>query len=529
MMPPSSGGDARDARPRGFSGLAEAARRSSIADLRAERDSLANACGRLEADREAASVQLREGGEVVRKLREAQQTLEAEAGALREKPLVMIRTSSYALSSRGEQAGTYHTLLESAEPLHSVVKGARMSIEHVIAKEEKLTALEAEIAGYERTLAESNAAAAADAAAEAEVAAGALAEKEEEASRLRGCVRDAAEGEEILEAKLAVAVAEKEQLSTTVSALQRRVAEQERECELRSTPGFPRPRPYYTRAQAVSDSSSAARVKTISSRGAALSEARSKLAALEDSSARTVEELREAKAKLEEMQAEGTEQQALFEAKVSELAAAASKISLLEDSVARHLARQRDLEDEVKVLRDETKSLEAKRDELEVEARAKLSERNQELEGFRARAAELSLKLEAADASCEDSEVENKRLQRELDVRCKELEAEKQAQEMEYERQLSERVAELKAYAVEMEAKVQEREMLESAHAEKLRTLEAEKASLSADLNGRYASASEAVKALSNDKRITGEECSSLRRDVLALEKREATLKSKIK
>lgn len=61
------------------------AMRVALEELRAERDSLANACGRLEADREAASVQLREGGEVVKKLRQAQEVLEADKGALQEK------------------------------------------------------------------------------------------------------------------------------------------------------------------------------------------------------------------------------------------------------------------------------------------------------------------------------------------------------------------------------------------------------------------------------------------------------------
>ncbi|CAM9758560.1 unnamed protein product, partial [Hapterophycus canaliculatus] len=228
---------------------------------------------------------------------------------------------------------------------------------------------------------------------------------------------------QILEAKLAVAVAEKEQLSTTVSALQRRVAEQERRSEaLDGELEEAREAAAAANAAAAADKASAA-----DAREAALSETRSKLAAVEDASARADEELREAKSQLGKMQAEGVEQQTLFEAKVSELAAAASKISLLEESVARHLTRQRDLEDEVQALRGETKSLEAKRDALEEEARAKLAERTQELESFRTRAAELSSELESAGTSREDAEVENKRLQRELDVRCRELEAEKQA------------------------------------------------------------------------------------------------------
>lgn len=49
------------------------------------------------------------------------------------------------------------------------------------------------------------------------------------------------------------------------------------------------------------------------------------------------------------MQTEAVEQQGLFEAKVAELSAAASKISMLEDSVANHLARQQGLEDELQV------------------------------------------------------------------------------------------------------------------------------------------------------------------------------------
>lgn len=47
------------------------------------------------------------------------------------------------------------------------------------------------------------------------------------------------------------------------------------------------------------------------------------------------------------------EQQTLFESKVSDLAAAASKILKLEDTTTRYLARQRELEDEVKVLTGE--------------------------------------------------------------------------------------------------------------------------------------------------------------------------------
>ena len=61
------------------------AMRGALEELRGERDSLANACGRLEADREAASVQLREGGELVRKLTEARETLEADKSALEER------------------------------------------------------------------------------------------------------------------------------------------------------------------------------------------------------------------------------------------------------------------------------------------------------------------------------------------------------------------------------------------------------------------------------------------------------------
>lgn len=52
---------------------------------------------------------------------------------------------------------------------------------------------------------------------------------------------------------------------------------------------------------------------------------------------------------LKNYQEENTEQQALFEAKVSELAEAASKICLLEESVTRHLGRQRELEDKLAV------------------------------------------------------------------------------------------------------------------------------------------------------------------------------------
>lgn len=61
------------------------AMRGALEGLRSERDSLANACGRLEADREAASVQLREGGELVKRLTEARETLEADKRALAER------------------------------------------------------------------------------------------------------------------------------------------------------------------------------------------------------------------------------------------------------------------------------------------------------------------------------------------------------------------------------------------------------------------------------------------------------------
>lgn len=43
------------------------------------------------------------------------------------------------------------------------------------------------------------------------------------------------------------------------------------------------------------------------------------------------------------------EQQTLFDSKVSDLAVAASRILMLEDSATLYLARQRELEDEVKV------------------------------------------------------------------------------------------------------------------------------------------------------------------------------------
>lgn len=61
------------------------AMRSALEGLRSERDALANACGRLEADREAAAVQLREGAERLKELRRARETLEREKGALRER------------------------------------------------------------------------------------------------------------------------------------------------------------------------------------------------------------------------------------------------------------------------------------------------------------------------------------------------------------------------------------------------------------------------------------------------------------
>lgn len=44
------------------------------------------------------------------------------------------------------------------------------------------------------------------------------------------------------------------------------------------------------------------------------------------------------------------EQQELFENKVAELASSARRISLLEDSVAKHLARQRNLDEQLQVM-----------------------------------------------------------------------------------------------------------------------------------------------------------------------------------
>ncbi|CAM9745274.1 unnamed protein product, partial [Laminaria digitata] len=61
------------------------AMRTALEGLRSERDALANACGRLEADREAAAVQLREGAERLKELRRARETLEMEKGVLRER------------------------------------------------------------------------------------------------------------------------------------------------------------------------------------------------------------------------------------------------------------------------------------------------------------------------------------------------------------------------------------------------------------------------------------------------------------
>lgn len=43
-------------------------------------------------------------------------------------------------------------------------------------------------------------------------------------------------------------------------------------------------------------------------------------------------------------------QQTLFEEKVAELASSAHRICLLEDSVTKHLAKQRDLDDQLKVM-----------------------------------------------------------------------------------------------------------------------------------------------------------------------------------
>ena len=62
-----------------------------------------------------------------------------------------------------------------------------------------------------------------------------------------------------------------------------------------------------------------------------------------------------------------------------------------------------------------------------------------------------------------------------------------------------------------------------------LQALEAEKASLSADLKDKYASASEELKALSEEKRAAEETCSKLRGDIMGLEEERATLTSKLR
>lgn len=54
------------------------AMRGALEGLRGERDSLANACGKLEVEREAAAVRLREGAERARELEMAKRTLEQE-------------------------------------------------------------------------------------------------------------------------------------------------------------------------------------------------------------------------------------------------------------------------------------------------------------------------------------------------------------------------------------------------------------------------------------------------------------------
>lgn len=61
------------------------AMRGALEGLRTERDSLANMCGRLEADREAAMVQLREGADRVKELMSARETLEREKAVLEER------------------------------------------------------------------------------------------------------------------------------------------------------------------------------------------------------------------------------------------------------------------------------------------------------------------------------------------------------------------------------------------------------------------------------------------------------------
>lgn len=87
------------------------AMRGALEGLRSERDSLANACGRLEADREAASVQLREGGELVKRLTEARETLEADKRALAERcEALQGEVDAYARRKREEE-----TAREAAE------------------------------------------------------------------------------------------------------------------------------------------------------------------------------------------------------------------------------------------------------------------------------------------------------------------------------------------------------------------------------------------------------------------------------
>lgn len=79
------------------------AMRSALEDLRGERDSLANACGRLEVEREAASVKLREGAELARQLEKARKTLEAEKDLVEERCNTMEKEMEAC--GKGECAG----------------------------------------------------------------------------------------------------------------------------------------------------------------------------------------------------------------------------------------------------------------------------------------------------------------------------------------------------------------------------------------------------------------------------------------
>lgn len=69
--------------------LSTAEGRGVLESLRRERDSLANTCGRLEAEREVLSIRLRESAEHVMKLEQTSDTLEKEKSCLMERCVVL--------------------------------------------------------------------------------------------------------------------------------------------------------------------------------------------------------------------------------------------------------------------------------------------------------------------------------------------------------------------------------------------------------------------------------------------------------